>query len=157
MSGDNNNGDQGDFFKKKPPPKPKRVEKPVAERAGTKIHHDVAIGVFAPHPITHRREFAGWVDPIDRVYQGGGAQALFVYWKDRLISLQREVWEQVTGRYQHLVDWIEMVDKPSNTVFRIAAGDAQRLGRWFSAGIGQRWGVPYEAWMRGGCEEVDDG
>ena len=109
--------------------------KAISKRAGTKIDHK------------HVRKIFGWaktgaklhglLDCRQRVYQGGGELHNFVYWKQRLVSLSLEVWEKI-----QTAETIELIDHKNNECWRTSMDFARRTGTIYSAGVGQRWGIP---------------
>ena len=139
--------DQGELFGHRPRPVAAPLpatRPPRLARAGTVLDHRFTVEVLARQPLSGRRARAGYVDTRQRVYQGGGELKNFLFRLRKLISLQADVWEIV--RTHPDVDWLELVDHPKNRCFRISLEDAISHGVWYDAGIGSRWGVPFDRW-----------
>lgn len=112
--------------------------KPVPERAGTPINHANAekiLGKAAKGKMVH-----GILDKDTGVYQCGGELKNFVYWKEQLVSIGKDVWDQIANRAK----FIEIVDHKKNECYRTNIETAKKYGRIYNAGIGPRYGVPLE-------------
>jgi hypothetical protein len=139
--------EQGELFGHRPHPvaTPHPPARPPRHaRAGTVLDHRFTQEILAPLPRSGRIARAGYVDTRHRVYQGGGELKNFLFRQRKLISLQAEVWHLV--RTHPDVDWIELIDNPKNRCFRISLEDAINNGVWYDAGIGPRWGIPFDRW-----------
>lgn len=88
----------------------------------------------------------GYIDSSAHLYQGGGEAEDFIYWKERLVTFQADLWEQLCGPLGRHIQYLEMVDRVANRVYRTSFQTARDAGHWYDAGIGKRWGVPLECW-----------
>jgi hypothetical protein len=105
-------------------------------RAGTKLHPRWI------QPIKVGNKIHGWLDTYQRIYQSGGESKNFIYWKNKVVSVDLRVWVQIKDK----ADWIEMLDHDRNECWRIAAGKALKHTSVYDAGYGQRVGVPMALW-----------
>lgn len=111
----------------------------IPERAGSRMHHDHTERIYATN-VRSTPSLVGLFDRSTRIFQCGGEESGFIYWKENLITLPREAWSQVKDRAE-LLEW---VDNTRNKVYRVDIDDARRHGRAYSAGIGRRWGCPLD-------------
>lgn len=134
-------GQVGAFFEDEIPETflPPGATRPEAQwRAGTVLDHHWT------HQITgsgkRGKLVHGLYDESQRVYQTGGEMSHFIFWKRKLVTFNKEAWDQVWQR----ADWIEVIDHEKNVCWRIATGKATKHAIVYDAGIGQRVGVPME-------------
>lgn len=111
---------------------------PVGERAGTHINARAARRIIVG---THLH---GLLDTEKHVYQGGGEANKFIYQKKGWITLDKQVWLQIRDE-SGLV--IEMIDHPTNTVYRIGKTPFATNMREYNAGGNDRVGVALSFWQ----------
>lgn len=141
---------QFDLFRSPPPPLPPvspLTRPPKEARAGTRIDHRFSVEIFAKQPKTGRYASAGWVDKRQRFFQGGGELANFMYFKRRLLTFQRDVWQQLVEQYADVLDFVELVDHSKVRCFRVDFATACTEGEWYADKIGPRYGVPIDLWI----------
>jgi hypothetical protein len=113
-----------------------RPKPPTAARAGTHLDHRWTQKIYVGN------QLHGLLDASQRIYQGGGSVDKFIYWKERLVTIDARVWVQIKDK----TDFIEMVDHNGNQAWRIATGKAKKHLQTYSAGIGRRIGIPMDCW-----------
>jgi hypothetical protein len=96
--------------------------------------------------IITKRQIHGYIDPVLRVYQGGGERVEIINYNLKthppLMSLMLEVWRRLLGSGD--VDTWEMRDHQANTCYVISLESAKRVGVVYPTGMGKRFGVPLE-------------
>ncbi len=119
-----------------------RERSTIPERAGTRLDHRFTEAVYG----TGRRGRTqhGSYDRRQRVYQCGGELSNFIYWRERLVSFDLEVWRAVWDR----ADRLEVIDHERNECYALDVEAAITAGRMYDAGLGPRFGVPLDLWTR---------
>jgi hypothetical protein len=107
----------------------------------TQAHKDEETGEITVREITH-----GFVDPVLRVYQGGGTKTEIINWSLKthppLMSLMLSVWRDLLRAGD--VDTWEMRDHYNRVCYSIPIERAKRVGVEYKTSMGKRWGVPVE-------------
>ena len=132
-------GQVGAFFEEEIPETflpPGSNRKGVQWRAGTQLDHHWT------HEIKAKNKVHGLYDESQRVYQSGGEMSRFIFWKKRLVTLDKGAWDQIFQR----ADWIEVIDHEKNECWRIAGKKAVKSAIKYESGIGPRIGIPMERW-----------
>jgi hypothetical protein len=125
------------FFDEEIPPSLDALERTtIPHRAGTALDHRWTTRVVVNGKVH------GLYDQSQRVYQTGGELKRFVYWKAKLVTLDAKVWQAVINK----ADWLEIIDHERNECWRISGAKARKAAIRYNAGIGERVGVPIEAW-----------
>lgn len=137
-------GQTGMFFD---PPVPEEahlgeapVRPAVAGRAGTPLRHEHTTEITGQG--RRGKLVHGLFDESQQLYQSGGELSSFVYWKKHLVTLSIDAWRQIFER----AEWIEMIDHEHNECWRLRTSKALKYGVTYSAGIGDRFGVPVDLW-----------
>lgn len=136
-------GQLGAFFEEEIPETflpPGEARPEVVWRAGTKLDHKWThqiVGGGRRGTLVH-----GLYDESQRIYQTGGELKHFIYWKHKLVTFNKEAWDQFWQR----ADWIEVIDHERNECWRIALAKAIKSAKVYDAGIGKRVGVPMNLW-----------
>lgn len=128
-----------------PPPEEAYLTSPaprpaIGGRAGTPLRHEHTVEIGGQG--RRGRMIHGLLDESQRLYQSGGELSSFVFWKQQLVTLSLDAWQQVLDR----AEWIEMIDHERNECWRIQTRKAIAHGVLYEAGIGQRFGVPVSMW-----------
>jgi hypothetical protein len=113
---------------------------PIDQRAGTRIDHRSTVKIFTT--IDGRRELHGLLDQRQRFYQCGGDFADFTYWKLRIISLPKDVWEEIADYCRR----IECIDHEDNRCYSIHPEVLASNLEEYDAGIGPRVGAAIGLW-----------
>lgn len=115
----------------------------VKRRAGTRLKHDGHNCYQLEGTGKGKaKKVHGLIDNRQGVYQTGGELKNFVYWKDRLVSLDVTVWQHV--RDHPTVKVLEFIDHERNECWVVSADVANAHGKEYNAGIGTRWGIPMD-------------
>ena len=123
-----------------PIPKQPTVPRPsINGRAGTPLDHRHTVEVWSR---TNGRKLHGLYDESQRLYQSGGEQSSFIFWKRHLVTMAKDAWLAIADQ----ADWIEMIDHEHNECWRILVKKAAKNAVVYDAGIGERVGVPMDLW-----------
>lgn len=114
------------------------------ERPGTVIDHRFAEKIYGT--VHGKKREIGLMSQPQDLFQCGGEFNSFVYWKERLVSIPLDVWEQIEGKVQR---W-ELIDHDAEVCWVTDMDVAKREGKVYDAGIGRRFGVPLDHFRKEG-------
>ena len=117
-------------------------------RAGSPLTEDQSkrVNIFFMDDRKGRTQH-GTVDLVGRFYQIGGQFSDFHFRKRDLITMPFQVWTQLE-RYRDYLQYLEWYDREQDVAYLCTYADAVQHGVSYSAGIGVRWGVPFNCFGR---------
>jgi hypothetical protein len=121
---------------------------PAKQRAGTPLTDDPRKRVDLSFIDQRKgRTRHGTIDFAQHFYQIGGQFSDFHFRKRNLITMPFEIWEQLQA-YGAYLNYIEWYDREENAAYLVSMEEAVDFGEVYSAGIGQRYGVPFGLFVK---------